>query len=95
MAYDDKKPIIQKAHNLILENRKRMSVTGVERVDSFDEGEISMFTTGGILYVRGTDLHMDKLDLDAGDLIITGLVTDISYEEVAKTSSLWSKLFNR
>jgi sporulation protein YabP len=72
-----------------------MSVTGVEQVDSFDENEISVFTSEGNLTVSGTELHIDKLDLEAGELIITGFVTDITYEEVAKASSLWTKLFTK
>ena len=46
-----------KFHNIILENRGRLNVSGVEDVDSFDEGAIIIFTNMGVLTVRGEDLQ--------------------------------------
>lgn len=93
MAYEEKKPNTQRAHNVILEGRKRLSVSGVSDVESFDDTEIVAYTSGGNLIIRGSELHIDRLDLENGDLNVTGLVSDLSYEEIAKTSSLWSRIF--
>ena len=93
MAYDEKTKGIQRPHNVIMEGRSHLSISGVEEVDSFDEHEIVMFTTKGNLIIRGSSLHIDKLSLDNGELTVDGLVTDLSYEEVAKSGSLWSRLF--
>ena len=93
MAYDEKKQVSQRAHNVIMEGRKRLSVSGVEEVESFDEAEIVMFTSGGELVVRGAGLHIDRLDLENGDLSVSGTISDLSYEEAAQTTSLWSRLF--
>ena len=94
MAYDDRKPSTQKAHSLSLDERKTLNISGVERVDSFDDREIVMLTSGGSLIIRGSDLHMGKLDLVTGDAAVTGLISELCYEEVAPSGSLWARLFH-
>lgn len=93
MIYDENEKLNAKSHNLILEDRSRLSVTGVEDVDSFDEQRIILKTARGALIVRGTELHIDKLSLEAGELAVSGLITDLGYEETAPGGSLWSRLF--
>ena len=86
-----KKPA--KPHNVILEDRQRLSVTGVEDVDSFDEKQIILRTCQGSLILRGSELHIERLSLDTGEMSVTGLITDLGYEETAPGASLWSRLF--
>lgn len=93
MAYDEKTLAVKRPHNIIIEDRARLSITGVEDVESFDEGQIVMQTTEGNLIVRGDRLHIDKLSLDVGELLVSGLVTDLNYEETAARGSLWTRLF--
>jgi sporulation protein YabP len=62
-------------------------------VESFDENEIVMHTTKGNLIVQGEGLHIEKLSIDTGELTVTGMVTDLSYEEVSQGGSVWSRLF--
>lgn len=80
------------AHSIILTGREKLSVSGVEDVESFDDTEIVMNTVQGDLCVRGSGLHVDKLDLALGELTVTGLVTALDYTEVAPSGSLWSRL---
>lgn len=80
-------------HNVILEGRARLSVSGVEDVESFDEHEVVMQTGQGNLIVRGSQLHIGSLSLETGELNLEGLVTDLNYEETAPSGSLWSRLF--
>lgn len=94
MAYEERKVNQAKPYSLSLEDRKNLSVTGVERVDSFDEREIVMLTQGGSLIIRGSDMHMGKLDLSAGEATVTGLISELCYEEVAPSGSLWARLFH-
>lgn len=68
-------------HHLNLEGRSRLSVSGVEEVDSFDENTIVMQTSQGTLVVSGQGLHIEKLSLDGGDLTVEGTVDALSYEE--------------
>jgi YabP family. len=92
MAYEEKKHTVLQ-HNIILESRAKMSVSGVENVDSFDDCELVIQTSQGNLIVSGSNLHIDSLNLDTGDLLVDGLVTGLVYEETVPSSSLWTKLF--
>ena len=68
-------------HNLIMEGRSRLSVSGVEDVESFDEESIIVHTSKGVLVIRGGELHIEKLSLDGGDLNVEGRVDSLRYEE--------------
>lgn len=93
MIYEDKTKTGIRPHNVIIEDRERISVSGVEEVDSFDEKQIILRTSKGNLILRGTGLHIDKLSLDTGEMSVTGILTDLGYEETAPGGSLWSRLF--
>ncbi len=71
------------AHRVTLEGRDRLTVSGVEDVDRFDESEIVMTTAEGALVVTGENLHIDKLSLDGGELHVDGRVDALSYEDAA------------
>ena len=94
MAYEEKTRSAKRSHNIIMENREKLTVSGVEDVSGFDENEIIMTTVCGNLVVRGTDLKIDKLSLDTGDVAVRGLIIDLSYEEVQVSRSLWARLFH-
>ncbi len=94
MLYEEKEKIVPKSHNIIMEDRAHLSVSGVLDVESFDDRQIIARTPTGNLIIRGGDLHIDKLSLDSGELVVTGLITDLGYEETAAGGgSLWSRLF--
>ena len=94
MAYEDVKRPVVKPHSVVMEDRKRIAVTGVEDVDSFDEKEVVMQTAGGLLSIKGQGLQIDKLSLDTGEVTVQGTVTELKYEETAPSGSLWTKLFH-
>ncbi len=83
----------QIASNITLEDRTRLSVTGVEDVDSFDESVVVMYTSGGTLVIRGSDLRLERLSLDAGELSVTGSIDSMQYEHSAGSGSFLSRLF--
>ena len=66
-------------HNLILENTEKLSISGVTDVDTFDEGKIILFTEDDTLMVEGENLHIQKLDVANGELIIEGMIFSIGY----------------
>ena len=93
MAYEAKARV-ELPHNIILEGRERLSISGVEDVESFNEESIVIHCSKGMLIVQGSDLHIEKLSLDGGDLAIEGLVHSLRYEEEARTKGgLFSRLF--
>lgn len=71
--------IIRKNHNIILENRKGLNISGITDVDSFDEREICLFTELGELTIRGRELHIDSMSVESGDMTITGDIWSLIY----------------
>lgn len=93
MTLEEKnKKVIQ---NLILENRKNLTISGVTDVDSFDERCISLYTQLGELVIRGRELHMNNMSVDTGDVSIEGDIWSLSYGDRDKISpvSFIGKLF--
>ncbi|SHI19693.1 sporulation protein YqfC/sporulation protein YabP,TIGR02892 [Sporobacter termitidis DSM 10068] len=94
MAYEEKYKTVDIPHNVIMEGRKKVSVSGVDDVESFDESEIIMSTSQGVLIVHGKELRIEKLSLDSGDVVMEGIVDRLEYEDDVKVSGgLFSRLF--
>lgn len=72
---------VLKTHNVIMENRRILTITGVMDIDSFDEQQVIVFTEQGELTIKGVNLHINKIDVDSGDLLMEGEVDSISYSE--------------
>ncbi|MBQ4129521.1 MAG: sporulation protein YabP [Ruminococcus sp.] len=80
------------AHSLILDNKSKLSLTGVTDVVGFDEQTVSLTTDCGPLIVKGNSLHISKLNLDTKDVCIDGIINSLQY--FAKSDkNLKSKLF--
>lgn len=87
-------PMHETPHNVVLEDCRSVSVTGVAEVMSFDENQVVMDTDHGVLTVDGAGLHVEKLSLDIGELAIAGQINGLFYTKAKQTKgSLWSKLF--
>jgi sporulation protein YabP len=84
---------LQKPHNLILDGRERLLISGVNDVESFDEDGVVCKTALGTLLVRGSNLRVDKLSLEGGELSVEGLINSLIYEDAASEGGLWSRLF--
>ncbi len=89
---EEKKTI--KPHNLILEGRKNLIVSGVSDVDSFDDQAIVAYTDLGELTIKGKNLHISKLSVETGDLKVSGEIISLSYTDNRQVSGgIISKLF--
>lgn len=92
MAEEKKTPAMP--HNLILEDRRTLTVSGVSDVDSFDEQTVVVFTDMGELTVRGTDLHINRLSVEVGELLMEGQISSLSYTDAPqKGGGFFSKVF--
>ena len=69
---------LQAPHQLQLDSRSRLHMTGVIEVESFDEATIVLTTTRGTLIVRGENLHLQLLRLDGGEVLVDGTVDSLS-----------------
>lgn len=81
-------------NRLLLEDRKGLSVSGVEEVERFDEESILLTTCMGGLEIRGEGLHIAQLSLEGGDLRVEGRVDALIYDVAPqRQGSLLSRLF--
>lgn len=95
MAYDRNDGGGAMYHRLTMEGREKLTVAGVEDVERFDENCIVMSTCAGTLVVTGDALHIGKLSLDGGELLVDGHIESISYEdEQPVRGGLFSRLFS-
>ena len=92
MAED--KRIQSMPHNLVLEDRKMLTVSGVSDVDSFDEQTVIIFTDTGELTVRGANLHINRLSVEVGELTVEGNIAALIYsDESPKSGGFFSRVF--
>lgn len=83
-----------RSHSIHIENRELISITGVKDVGSFNETEVILLTDGGGLTIEGSDLHITKLDLDDGQIIVEGQLSALEYDDmVPQKGSLFSRMF--
>lgn len=92
LSYDEKKSAAM-SHSLSLIGRSKLSIDGVVDVSGFDENTVLLNTSQGLLTVRGEGLHVDRIDLELGQLEVQGQVSQLSYDELAPNHSIWSRLF--
>ena len=80
-------------HQVIMENRSTLSVSGVSDVDSFDGTTVVVYTTLGELTVRGDGLQIQRLNVETGDLLLSGTVDSLTYTENTVRRGGWKRLF--
>lgn len=81
-------------HNINLEERKNLTVSGVTDIGSYDEQSIIAVTELGELTIKGQGLHIIKMSVDAGELIVEGTVCALEYSEMHESSGgFFSRLF--
>ena len=82
--------------NIVLENREKLSITGVNDVLSFDDQIVILETQLGLLTIKGENLRINKLSIDSEEVTIEGEIYNLSYSEKEierKSSSLLGKIF--
>lgn len=82
--------------NLVLENRNKLSISGVQDVLSFDDQIVIVATDLGLLTVKGENLRINKLSLDTAEVIIEGEISSLSYSQKdfeKKGEGILSKIF--
>lgn len=82
--------------NIVLENRKKLSISGVNDVLSFDDQVVIVDTELGLLTVKGENIKITKLSLDTAEVIIEGEISNLSYSQnnqEKNSASLLSKIF--
>lgn len=89
----EKENITRVAHNVIMENRRSLSLSGVEDVDSFDEQTVVLLTGLGELTVGGEELRIIRFDQETGELDMSGTINDLTYSQLKpQRKGFWTRL---
>ncbi len=92
-----KRIVSEKRQNISLENRERVILSGILNVESFNESQIVLDTMLGTLTIKGSGMHMSRLNVETGDLAINGRIDMCAYSEKQDIKhageSFLSKLF--
>lgn len=88
MANEPKQP-----HELHLDGRMHLRITGVGEVESFDEETVALHTAQGVLVVRVEGLKLKTLSIDGGQVAVDGRVDALSYEEAQRGGGFFRRLF--
>ena len=81
--------------NIVLENREKLSISGVKDVLSFDDQVVIVETELGLLTIKGENLKINKLSIDTSEVIVEGNMNSLSYSENHSKSEngLFGKIF--
>lgn len=92
---EDKKKIIDQAHQITLNNRNILAVDGVTNLGSYEEELLILETVAGVLEIKGGRLHVQQLNIDQGRVVIDGEICSLVYTDqdlVKKGKGFLSKL---
>ncbi len=79
-------------HQLILDGREHLTVTGVLRMLHCDDTSAAMDTSKGTLNLQGKGLSVRRLCLESGDVSIDGRVDSMVYTERITSLSFWQRI---
>ena len=85
----------KRSHSVVVEERSRLTVSGVTDIERFDEEEVVVATELGLLSIKGQGLHLNKIDVEDGELSVEGELDSLSYEEqrVSDKGGFFANLF--
>ena len=74
-------------HNLNMCDRKSLIISGIKRIENFDNEEFVMETVMGLLTIKGDNLELIKLDTLQGTISIKGRIDAMDYKDNLKTKN--------
>lgn len=84
----------EREQTLMLKNRRQLSLSGITDVKRFDEAGAVFDTTCGRLCVKGENLRVEAMDVEAGNVVLKGTVHALGYVgDGGEKSGVFSKLF--
>ena len=94
MVEERKQTNINVMQNIVLENREKLNVTGINDILSFEV--VILSTDLGMLTIKGSELKINKLNIDESEVKIEGNISNIGYsQDIAekKSENIFSKIF--
>ena len=83
------------SHSISITERKNLVLTGVKKIESFDDEEFLMETSMGFIIIKGENLEIVKLDTYQGNVSIKGKVNSLQYMENKNTKTKDESVFNK
>lgn len=80
-------------NKIVLDNRKKLTVTGVEKALSSNENCIILQTSGNKLFISGHNLHIEKLDVEAGVVEAEGDFDSFKYGNITNKGNVFKRIF--
>lgn len=91
----DKDNIVNFNHSISITERKNLNVTGVKKIDSFDDEEFLLETNMGYMVIKGKSLEIVKLDTYQGNVAIKGTFNSLTYMESNKKQEKEDSILGR
>ncbi len=83
-----------RTHGVHIDGRELITITAVKDVESFNEAQVQLITDAGDLRIEGNGLHITRLSLDDGQVVVEGEIIALEYEQSAEQrGTLFSRMF--
>jgi len=82
-------------HTFSVVDRNSINISGVNKIESFDNEEFLLETVMGYMNIKGESLEMVKLDTIEGNVIIKGKINSLLYIENVKKKNKEEGVLNR
>ncbi|HAY72555.1 MAG TPA: sporulation protein YabP [Ruminococcaceae bacterium] len=80
-------------HDIVIENRQKLTATGIENVDSYEDDCIIAQSECGEIVIKGHDLKISRLSVETGDMTVDGGIDSVSYNAPKVSGSFLSRVF--
>ena len=94
---EDRRTTRARNHSIMLENREKLNVSGVEHVNSFNSELVILETIAGVLTIKGEELDISKLNVEDGNVSVSGTIYALNYSDResigAKGAGFLGKMF--
>lgn len=91
----DEKIKQKRSHKLHMEDRNKIEMTGITDVISFDLNKVILESDYGVITIKGSNLHVNKLSVEKGELDVDGSIMSVDYSEVNSYAKKGESFVNR
>ena len=91
----DEKVKTAKSHKIMIDNRRKAEITGVNDVISFDLNTILLETDYGMITIKGSNLHVNRLSVEKGEVDVEGKLDGINYSDVSSYAKKGESFISR
>ena len=91
----DEKIKAAKSHKIMIDNRRKAEITGVNDVISFDLNTILLETDYGMVTIKGSNLHVNRLSVEKGEVDVEGKLDGINYSDVSSYAKKGESFISR